>query len=563
MTFLLLFLGHVVTAIALTGVHSETALNLDCTNDFEKMFCQVEAQNCTEYNLTIESDLGDGTESCSLQQCDSGRCCCTVTMKLILGETHTATVWRAGKSLESKKISVTDTVKPKTPTIISVNESKGNFEVKWISNMEASFPLTAEVTFYKKGDTKKVTESITRAIVEGLNYYEINGERLESSTTYMVSVRTHTNISGKFSDSSNECEFTTSSSLVIVPLAIIISLSMTAVILGGVLYVCYIKYKRKWWDTVVKDLNPKLLNMHPSKTELLKPSPVVFSPLTVSIRDDTHSLDDSKKGSKLCDTSSWSLQQSSGISTGSSALRHANPEPAQFTIADAVRDALHEALPTIGQMTPLTTDPSIDLNSDYSVKVKDIRSGPSCFVNRTYSPLMPGESTNPPSESNTVTVTCPDSLSPVQQLIISASLDMVVDDSYQQCNAESGRFSYTEDPSLSSISSDTSTAPCCDLMSRVEAECEDSGGSNLNAKSEEDNLCDKNSCHGSLVVDKDYQSLQSLVQQPDVSFPEWKSGEQKERLDKYWEEPPAKINQSVFVSTQSAPLIVISDYQSV
>lgn len=43
---------------------------------------------------------------CALKQCDSGRCCCSVQMILVLGETHTATVWRGNERVESKKIDV-------------------------------------------------------------------------------------------------------------------------------------------------------------------------------------------------------------------------------------------------------------------------------------------------------------------------------------------------------------------------------------------------------------------------------------------------------------------------
>lgn len=152
---------------------------------------------------------------------------------------------------------------------------------------------------------------------------------------------------------------------------------------------------------------------------------------------------------------------------------------------------------------------------------------------------------------------------------------MVIEDSYQQYNAESGRFSYAEDSSLSSISSDINTADR-DLVSSIEAGCKgseevDSDGPNL--KIEETKLCDKYPSHGSLVVDNDYQSFQSLVRQPDVSFSEEKRGEQGERLDKYQDESLKKIPQSVlgpvitpsgFLPAEpSAPLIVVSDYHCV
>jgi len=49
-------------------------------------------------------------------------------------------------------------VKTKPPTIVSVRESNGNFQVNWDPNLEAGFrdSLTANVTYHKKGDTEKV-----------------------------------------------------------------------------------------------------------------------------------------------------------------------------------------------------------------------------------------------------------------------------------------------------------------------------------------------------------------------------------------------------------------------
>ena len=136
------------------------------------------------------------------------------------------------------------TVKPKVPTIISVDEVNGNFQVKWKNNMPNYFEssLTAQVMYRKKGDTKnvgdvtlyyfeinrprhimmrtrqrhwflvsvfQVTKSFKPQSINNLNIFEISGEALEPSTTYAVTVRTYTNLSKKFSDSSEEVEFST------------------------------------------------------------------------------------------------------------------------------------------------------------------------------------------------------------------------------------------------------------------------------------------------------------------------------------------------------------------
>ncbi|KAK2854226.1 hypothetical protein Q5P01_006887 [Channa striata] len=207
-SFLLLILGNVITV---TGVNMTAAVNLECTNDYEKyMFCQFEAQNCLYYNLTLLSNDGYGKNSCIFQTCAAG-CCCSVEMILVTGETHTATVWKAGRLIESQTININNSIKPKTPKILSVKETNGNFQVRWTTNMNSSIrhTLTAQVTYYKKGDTQKVTENSTSCPINGESSYEISGRRLEPSTTYVVSVKSYTLWSNRFSDSSKEEEFTT------------------------------------------------------------------------------------------------------------------------------------------------------------------------------------------------------------------------------------------------------------------------------------------------------------------------------------------------------------------
>ncbi|XP_067449795.1 uncharacterized protein [Thunnus thynnus] len=237
MSLILFLLGN-IASVALSGLDNETGLNLDCTNDLEDlMSCDFDAQNCTEYNLTLRSNDGYGEQRCIIKQCDTGRCCCSVKIILIQGETHNATVFKGGQSVESKYISITDSVKPKAPTIISVNESNGNFRVEWTANTNSNSlrsRLSAQVTYHKKGDTKEVA-----AIIDGPNYFEILGKHLEPSTTYLVSMKSYTSISGLFSDSSEEHEFRTPASRRTLLLAVIICLSIAAVIIANVTLGCF------------------------------------------------------------------------------------------------------------------------------------------------------------------------------------------------------------------------------------------------------------------------------------------------------------------------------------
>ncbi|XP_044069872.1 uncharacterized protein LOC122884263 [Siniperca chuatsi] len=530
---LLLLVGQIATAAALSG-DNKTGQTLDCVNDMDEwIFCRFEAQNCVEYNVTVRMHgfgLSHRVKDCILKQFDAGRCCCSVQEIFVIGETFTATVWKGDISVESKIINVRDSLKPKTPTIISVEESNGNFQVIWNQNTKSrviSNELTAYVTYQKKGDTGQGFKS--DRTVKGLNYYEIPGRHLKPSTTYVVSVKSHMNWSGLFSDSSEEWEFTTPVSPTVLLLAIIISLSIAAVIISGALYGCYVKFKTKWRDTVAKCPNPKLLIMHPSKQEVLKPVPPVISSICVELLVPGDSKPWSEES--LRDTSSE-------ISTTSS-----NTEPAH--IVAGVQDALDKAFANISLIPLLTTNPLGELKKDTGLFTAPYNP---CggFDNKTYFAPIPScpheimtdgsevqteaemlcDSAHDPSEGDIAT--CADQQVPACLLVtlppVASSL-MTTDMSYQQCNADSGRFSSAEDSSLSSISRGTDTTASCDPVSRVKGFDEVvSGATKLNGKTEEAAICGENPCHGRVPagshsfppVDDDYQAFQNLVEQPDI-----------------------------------------------
>ncbi|XP_069549880.1 uncharacterized protein [Brachyistius frenatus] len=626
-SFILLLLGHIAPVIALHGVTNETGLHLDCTNDYEElMFCQLEGQNCTEYNLTLVENGLLSEKSCRFKLCNR-RCCCSIKMMLISGHTHTASVWKEGEKMELKMISIRESMKPKTPKIISVNESNGKFGVMWDTNMKGfvSDSLHAEVTYNIKGDTKKhASDTFKPGTVKGLNYYEILGQDLKPSTTYVVSVRSFTNWSDKFSDSSSGFEFKTPASSYPMHLAITISLSIAAVILSAAIYYCFVKIKTKWLDTVAKYPNPKLPNMHTGEQEVFKPVPPIIS----SVWIESLLPDDSKPWSKmsLTDTSSGSFQQSSGINTGSSCLSYANTEPIDITAI--VQNALCKAFPNISPISPLIINTESNKNSGLvsppcnpgSFRDDDVSFGSSGFDNKTYFTLIPScqhqvdssevqmqavipcDSAYCPSETNMEN--CPDQqvpacLLPAQQDVLLppvVSSLVPTDMSYQQCKSDSGSLSYAEDASLSTNSSGTNTARPCDLASEVGAGCESSevsGATKLNSKSEEATACGQNSFYGSAPagsscnfppVEDDYRPFQSLLGQNDDLSLEQRSGEHEQHSDKYQEDSvinpvvPGFINNaqsvhclsvlqtpllSMMSADQSMPIITVSGYQSV
>ncbi|XP_034536862.1 uncharacterized protein LOC117810956 [Notolabrus celidotus] len=558
-TLCILVLGNIAAVLALSGQ------SLDCTNDFEDfMFCHFGGENCTEYNMTLSNGDSRWDTDCMFKQCDSGTCCCSVGMFLMALDSYTAKVWKEGKIMESKTISVGGSIKPKTPTIVSVDESNGNFEVVWLTNTQEMITrsLTAEVTYREKGDTSKVSQMLNQSIGNGKNYYLL--QDLKPSTTYLVSMRTHTHYSKKYSDSSEEWEFTTSMSSNALFLAIVISLSVAAVFLTGAIYGCYVKFRTKWWDPVAKCPYPKPLDVHASEHKVLKSGPPIISPISIEplLDDGKQWYDDSLK-----DSSSGSLQQSSGISTGSSCPSYTNAEPANIIaeVQVAVSKAIASMMPTSHNMDEMDID---------------ISSGSVGLLNKTYSILLPNQpaqimtnisedqtlhkmlcdSAYHPSEGVTVITTYQQTPAcPLTSLPAEVSSSMPTDMSYQPCNQDSGRFSLAEDSSVSSISSRTNTTVPCDLVLKVEAARESlESGNTEKVAVYDDTPCFSTMPAGSHrfpAVDFDYQPFQSgAVEQLGMSPSEKKSEEKEEHLGKYLEDLLIEVPQTLFNQVVPCPI---------
>lgn len=275
----------------------------------------------------------------------------------------------------------------------------------------------------------------------------------------------------------------------------------------------------------------------------------------------------------LKDTSSGSLQQSSGISTGSSCLSYANTEPAD--IIAGVQDALCKAFANISPVSPLNTNLLTKLNKDsgfvsapnnhFGVRADDMSSGSSGFDNKTYSILIPScprefatnssevqkqaemlcVSAYHPSEGDIVFADQQAPTGPLVNLPPLGSSPMPTDMSYQQCSAE--------DSSLSSSSSGANTVASCDPVSRVEAGCESGGATVPDGTTEGVTVCDENPCYGCVPgrsqglppVEDDYQPFQNLVEQPDILFSENKGIGKEKPLNKYPEESFAKMPPSL------------------
>lgn len=515
--------------------------------------------------------------------------------------------------MEPKTFDVGQSMKPTTPTIISVNRSDENFEVLWDTNMEgiAKKSLYAEVTYYKASDMKKEqahVEQTQQIMVSGYCYYKILGQHLEPSTSYVVSVRSITHWSGIKSDSSNEYHFKTlESSSDSLLLAIIIGLSIAAVLLCGAIYVCLDKLKSKWWDTAAKCPNPKLDIIHSSKQEVLRPIPAIISSISVN----PIISDDSSQWSKmsLLGSSGGSLQHSSGISTGSSNLSYANAEP--VNIIASCQNALCKIFPNISPVsqehTPTEGNNSRALISPPSGgPTTEMVYGSSGLMNKTYSILIPHQSEETSPEVHMQTeMLCQSPYRPkddihqqrappfptFQEFFSPSGVSSFVetDMSYQTCNQDFGTLS--EDSSSSCFFSGANTTMSSDLESGDGTGCGIVGeavgdAAELNGMNEGAVIADT-ACSSSaepqsgLSVDDDYQPFQSLVGQLDVSLPDPTCLQPKEHLDQQKEELLAKIlpnhvgfsinhaqsSQSPVISCLPAdwriPAIVDGDYHAV
>ncbi|XP_029955233.1 uncharacterized protein LOC115394126 [Salarias fasciatus] len=598
--WIVLALAHVAAVVALPpGLDDNADLNLSCTNAFDDVIsCHVDREECSGYSLTVRNDRWADEKNCSLRQCDVGRCCCSVRMMLTLRDTHTVTVWGKGRSMESKKFGVYENMKPKTPTIKSVKEFNGNFEVLWDTKMRgiAKKSLTAEVTYYKAPNMTKKRVPAPPVEVDGLSYFQIPGSDLEPNTTYMVSVRSKTNWSGLMSDSSSEFEFKTRNDSIIhqqrddeassssLFLTVIVSLSVAAIVLSGVIYLCFDRLKRKWWDIDTK--YPNLVIKHSSEQEVLRPLPTIIS----SVSFDPIISDDGKQWSKTSalDSSGGSLQHSSGISTGSSDLGYANTEPAN--IIASVQDALCKIFPNISPVSQLPSAPE-ERNNNRDLPspagdpcgnpANEMSCGSSGLINKTYSILVPLEKNSPEVHMQTE-ISCESTYRPNgrdglddrhQQLPVvpgsahelfnflsAGSSSVETDLSYQPCNPESGTFS--DGSTYSSFSHGANTTMSSDLESRDGSGCgivdeAVSGAPKLNGSNEGSLITDTEASgssasadpQGGLFVEDDYQPFQNLVGQRDVLLLKPTGLQPEKGLDRQKEDSLSKIPQNLFGPT--------------
>ncbi|XP_030645601.1 uncharacterized protein LOC115826065 [Chanos chanos] len=330
---------------ASTLSYMSKTVDLQCLIDYETdMDCDMtsdKAINCAELRLEVM----DSSFRCNFKAADINatfKCQCKVNA-FFSGETYAVHLLNGGKVEHTKVFNSTGIIKPKAPTILSVNKTKhGNFIVTWKHNydMRANFPhtLVTHLSYRIKGDTQTYTREVDS------RSFEIVGEHLQPNTNYVVTVRCISPEYGsRFSDFSDEHEFTTPASP---PRAyeflIVVVLCAILMIVISISFYYYGKVKKQWWDKLPKpskiDLIPdehKFSIMHPMQTD------------TSSVQVEIPKLDIEEKhwAPSLADDSTGNSNQT--VNTGSTSVDYPNVFPVcqeQNNMQDMVEKAVSEIL---------------------------------------------------------------------------------------------------------------------------------------------------------------------------------------------------------------------------
>ncbi|KAJ3593706.1 hypothetical protein NHX12_006040 [Muraenolepis orangiensis] len=318
----------------------ETGFNLQCINDYEsKMLCVFRASaesRCSQYDLHTKVNISyRSTESsCNFTQniILTDTCSCSLDIdSFVPGEIHNTTLQRDGVLVESENIPVFDNIKPKAPTLISVerDSENGNYVVKWNTNYEKKPPnMEATVTYHRRG------EKGTEANVSSTSY-PIVGKFLEPSTEYLVNVRSYVTF---YSESSEDLSFTTPISPSFIAVLVVLSVCVAAVITTSSLFLLSARYKEKWWDSVGKYKDSTLLVMVPGEHKVLKPQNTALC----SVYVDPRKVDRDDNEKPWDSSSSGHSSQSAGVDSRSSS------QNVSVDLISSVEDAMRRAFPQIG-----------------------------------------------------------------------------------------------------------------------------------------------------------------------------------------------------------------------
>uniref|UniRef100_A0A3B4DQA4 Fibronectin type-III domain-containing protein n=1 Tax=Pygocentrus nattereri TaxID=42514 RepID=A0A3B4DQA4_PYGNA len=191
----------------LTTVSEPTESDLKCFNDYDAvMKCHMisDKLHCPAYKLSVFHEI-NRTYSCSFEHFPPKTCECKFQVPgFVLTETFSATLYRGEKFVFTKTIKTGESIKPKPPTIVSVNLTEnGNFLITWDTNYNEPFSssLSTKLTYGIKGSKVNVSEHHFTKILSRLT--------LQPNSDYVVRVRTEFNNNSIFSDYSQPYEFRT------------------------------------------------------------------------------------------------------------------------------------------------------------------------------------------------------------------------------------------------------------------------------------------------------------------------------------------------------------------
>ncbi|KAL7829794.1 hypothetical protein AOLI_G00306790 [Acnodon oligacanthus] len=238
---------------------NEPQPSLECLNDYDmEMVCRLRSEklnNCPEYKLSISLiTIPDEVFTCSFVNVSPDVCECKFQIQGFVLESFEANLWSGEKNLLLKEIDIANSIKPKRPTIVSVNQTEnGNFRITWDTNYTSplrktfSDSLSTELTYGVKGGKNDVIR-----LEKGRTEYEIVGRNLQPNSDYVVMARVSTdyNQNLRFSDYSQPYEFRTPIFIQDVLKILIPILCISLIIFISTLFYCYIKIIKQWWDKI-------------------------------------------------------------------------------------------------------------------------------------------------------------------------------------------------------------------------------------------------------------------------------------------------------------------------
>ncbi|XP_046690901.1 uncharacterized protein il4r.2 [Silurus meridionalis] len=257
----ILYLGFLITfGLTESSEHhtrAEHNLNLECINDYlSEIMCiltPVQLDSCPEYSLNASRD--NLLFTCDFKQLNSNACECllNVSFGFLVNEDFKVKVLKNKNVLFTEIISTTESVKPKKPFIVAVNQTQdGNFHIVWdteykTKNTVFNSELFSELTYYVEGN-KESRKNVT--LNKGQKDYWLVGRNLESNSNYTVRARIKSNLNLIFSDYSDPYWFTTPPSpnnnlKIIIPIVCVI-----LIICIFTMYYCYDKLLEVWWEKI-------------------------------------------------------------------------------------------------------------------------------------------------------------------------------------------------------------------------------------------------------------------------------------------------------------------------